>query len=38
MATKINFTKAAIDTVTLPEPGKRNDYQESRWVIRSSLQ
>lgn len=28
MAIKINFTKATIDTLTLPDPGKRNDYQD----------
>ena len=30
MATKINFTKAAIDALTLPEPGKRTDYQDAK--------
>lgn len=28
MATRINFTKTAFDALTLPEPGKRNDYQD----------
>lgn len=30
MANKINFTKAAIDNLTLPEQGKRADYQDSK--------
>lgn len=30
MATKINFTKAAIEALTLPEHGKRNDYQDTK--------
>lgn len=28
MATRINFTKSAIDALTLPQPGKRSDYQD----------
>lgn len=30
MATKINFTKAAIEGLTLPEHGKRTDYQDTK--------
>lgn len=30
MAIKINFTKAIIDALTLPEPGKRTDYQDTK--------
>ncbi len=30
MANKINFTKAAIDGLTLPEHGKRADYQDTK--------
>ena len=30
MAAKINFTKAAIEALTLPEHGKRNDYQDTK--------
>ncbi len=28
MAIKFNFTKAAINALPLPKPGKRNDYQD----------
>ncbi len=30
MATKINFTKAAIDALALPENGKRADYKDTK--------
>lgn len=30
MAIKLNFTKAAIDALALPEPGKRADYQDTK--------
>ena len=30
MATRINFTKVAIDALPLPEPGRRGDYQDIR--------
>jgi integrase len=30
MAIKLNFTKAAIDALALPDPGKRADYQDTK--------